>query len=150
MDSHDFAKWMREEHHKVDALSRALKEKVSLIPRTGHKVWLEELRSRFEHLRAHMHKHMALEERDGYLPMVTERRPTLSREVDRLKHEHSELSRIMDRIRDELHDLTPDDPLLIEDCCARIDRLLGFVRNHEEHENLLVLSVFDDDLGLND
>ena len=41
---------------------------------------------------------MALEESDGYMASVLERRPTLAPQVDELKHEHAELARIMDGV----------------------------------------------------
>lgn len=150
MNAKDLAQWMHEEHDKVHELAARLLETTVTIPRIKRDEWLTRLRERFEHLRAHLHQHMALEERDGYLPSVSLKRPTLSGEVDRLKHEHEELIRVMDGIRNDLNALTEDDQLLIRDCCRRIENLIGFIEKHEQDENLIVLSVFNDDMGTKD
>lgn len=142
--------WIREEHEKVDDLIHSLRHQVGSAPRAGLPGWIRETQDRFDHLRAHLQKHMALEEADGYLKEVVDRRPTLSREVDRLAHEHREMSKIMASIHEHLHHLTPEDPLLIRDCCLRIQALLGYVERHEDFENVLVTSVFSQDIGSKD
>ncbi len=150
MKPQEFAKWMREEHDRVHDLALKLREAVAKIPRVNRGEWLTQLRERFEHLRAHLHKHMALEEQDGYLPTVATHRPTLSGEVDRLRHEHDEIVKIMEGIRRDMHELTENDPLLIRDCCRRLENLIGFIEHHEQDENLIVLSAFTDEIGTKD
>ena len=97
-----------------------------------------------------MTKHMALEERDGYMLPVVEHRPALSREVERLAHEHREFTLIMEIIHRTLSELGPDDQLIIRDCCHRIHDFLLYVEHHKNEENLMVLSVFTDDIGTKD
>ncbi len=150
MATRDIASWMQTEHAKVERLADRLKEWVAIIPRAGTQSWLEETRTRFEPLRAHLIKHMAMEEKEGYLVSVGERRPTLTPNADRLQHEHHELSRIMNGIHHDLRDLKPDDLLLIRDCCLRITNLLGYVEHHEEAENMLITFVFTQDIGAKD
>ncbi|MHC4236449.1 MAG: hemerythrin domain-containing protein [Planctomycetota bacterium] len=86
MTSRDIAQWMRHEHEIVEDLAHKLREIVAAVPRAGLDEWIANLRERFDHIRAHLHKHMAMEEHDGYMAAVLERRPTLAEEVDRLKH----------------------------------------------------------------
>ena len=150
MDAAKIAQWMREEHEKVENLIDRLKEQVAVVPRANLGKWIEEVGDRFEHFRAHMVKHMALEEREGYLTAVTERRPTLSREVERLQHEHEELQKIMESVYQAVGQLAAEDRLLVRDCCARIENLLGYVERHEDDENLLVTQAFARDIGTND
>ena len=150
MDTDKIAQWMREEHVKVENLSDRLREQVAVVPRTNLGKWIEEVRDRFEHFRAHMVKHMALEESEGYLTAVTERRPTLSREVERLHHEHAELEKIMESVYHGLGGVGADDRLLVRDCCTRIGSVLGYVERHEDDENLLVTQAFARDIGTND
>ncbi len=147
METKDFANWLKEEHQRAGELAGVLREKVCCVPRTGHENWLGELREDFDHLRAHLQKHMALEERDGYLPTVLEHRPTLSGEVDQLRNEHRELARLMDGIHQALHEVQTADGLIIRDCCSRIGNFLGYIEQHESRENALVLSVFTNDIG---
>ena len=150
MDAAKIAQWMREEHEKVENLIDRLKEQVAVVPRANLGKWIEEVGDRFEHFRAHMVKHIALEEREGYLTAVTDRRPTLSREVERLQHEHEELQKIMESVYRAVGELAAEDRLLVRDCCARIENLLGYVERHEDDENLLVTQAFARDIGTND
>lgn len=147
MNAQELARWLRDEHEKVNELMALLREKVAAAPQTNQQKWIEGARRAFEHLRAHHIKHIALEEQDGYMATVVQRRPAVEREVERLAHEHGELRTIMDRIHDELDALRPEDHLLIRDCCARVHNLLSYVEHHENAENLLVLTAFTDDLG---
>lgn len=143
-------RWIQKEHEKVDALIAALRAQVAAVPKAGLSTWIGDTQRQFEHLRAHLIRHMALEESDGYLVEVIERRPTLSKEVDRLEHEHREMAKIMESVHQVLSSVTPEDPLLLEDCCSRIRALLGYVERHEDFENLLVTSVFSRDIGSKD
>jgi len=150
MTTKDVADWMREEHAKVEELANRLRTKVATIPRSGLEDWLTDLRSQFREVREHLLKHMALEEEGGYLVAVLDRRPTLSGEVERLRHEHAELTRILDDLDGTLQDVTVADRLLLTDCCQRLAHLLGYVADHETRENLMVISVFTHDIGTKD
>ena len=145
----DLITWLREEHTKVRNLLDRLREKVGVVPRANLGPWIEEVRDRFDHLRAHLTKHMALEEFEegGYLSAVLERRPALSEKVEWLKHQHAEFIRIMDGIHRAVHELTPEDRLLVRDCCRRIEDLLSYIDDHDDDENMLVTYAFTQDLG---
>ncbi len=151
MSEEDLASWMREEHDRVDVVAHAVRERISSIPRGRDRApWIASLSKEFDHLRAHLLKHFALEEREGYLIPVLERRPTLSAEVHRLKQEHDEMQHIFDGIHNQFKMVTPESNLLIRDLCARIRDVLQFVHEHEERENLLVTFVFTQDIGSKD
>jgi hypothetical protein len=98
MNAKKLAEWIREEQEKISGITRQLLEKISVVPRTGHDRWLADVRTLFEHYRAHTIRHIALEEQDGYLSPVTEARPFLSKEVDRLHHEHQEMVRLIENV----------------------------------------------------
>lgn len=150
MKAEDIGQWMREEHAKVEELADRLRERVGVVPRLNLERWLREVRHQFEHFRAHMVRHMALEEHNGYMSAVVERRPTLSPQVDRLNHEHLELSRLLETIHAALGQIGPDDRLLVRDCCRRIGELLNYIEHHENDENMLVTFVFTQDIGTKD
>lgn len=150
MTTHNIAVWLRQEHDKVRDLSNELQGEVAVVPRANLGAWIQKVRDRFEHFRGHLTKHMALEEREGYLPVVTQHRPTLAPEVDRLLHEHVEVVRIMEDIHHALAELKPEDGLLIRDCCARIGSLLSYVAHHEDLENNLVSAALTQDIGTKD
>lgn len=142
--------WIRDENVKVSDLSNRLRERTAVVPRSNLNVWITDAQTRFEHFRAHMIRHMALEEQEGYLPIVMERRPGLAPEVERLQHEHKELIYLMRGIHTVLHELTPEDRLQVRDCCRRIEDLLAYVEHHEALENNLLLSVCSEDIGTKD
>ncbi len=150
MNAQEFARWMRDEHEIVKGLCGRVLERVAIVPQANQQKWIEEVRDAFDHLRAHLIKHFALEEQDGYLVSVVQRRPSLSREVDRLAHEHREITRILDDVHHAVHELRAEDSLLIRDCCNRIQNLLQYLERHESDENFLVITAFTDDIGGND
>ena len=149
MKTRDLARWMREEHEKVSDLVHLVRKHIAVPPRSDRSQWVLEARSCFRRLGEHLSKHMALEERDGYMQFVLERRPTLAPQVEKLKHEHEELARIMDGVHKAVADLMPDDKLRVRDCCDRIRNLLSYVEHHENAENMLVTFVFTYDMGAN-
>ncbi len=145
-----YAAWLRDEHQKVADLSAEIRDHIVWVPYAALQGWLKELTARFEKLRAHLQKHMALEEKGGYLSNVLELRPTLSDAVAQLRNEHRQMSILMDGICVLLSKMTPNDPLLAREACKRIMNLLNYVEHHNSQENLIVLSVFTDDIGTKD
>lgn len=150
MTTDDFVVRVRREHDRVNELSDQLRQKVAVVPRSGTAPWLASVRECFEHFRAHMYKHMALEERDGYMDAVVTRRPTLSPHVDRLRHEHVQFCRILDGLHTSFESLQPEERLLALDCCRRVEALLGYIQRHEDDENTLVGYAFTQDVGTTD
>jgi len=150
MEPQQLAQWMQKEHAQVQDVANCLRERVCAIPRSCVAQWLDDLRDQFERFRAHLQKHMAMEEHEGYMTSVLERRPTLSRQVDMLKHEHAETTKLMTSIHHELAAITEDDRLTMRDCCNRIRHLMDAVEEHEKEENLIVSYAFTCDIGTKD
>ena len=150
MNTAELARWLREEHDRVEEMAQRLRRLVAAVPRARVEQWIARLRKDFEHLRAHLTKHMALEEHDGYFACVRQRRPALDAEVVRLEHEHVELGQLMDGIRGALGQLTKNDLLLLRSACARVTDLLNYVGHHEKEEQLLATYVFTQDIGTKD
>lgn len=150
MNPEMLASWIQTEHAKIDALAIELQEKVAVIPRAHQQRWIADVRASFEEFADCVHRHQSLEEQDGYMTAVVDERPSLSHEVDRLAHEHGELAQLMNGIKRQLSELTPDDALLIRDACRRIQNLLLYLEHHTKEENLMVMSVFQLDLGTDD
>ena len=146
----ELAEWMKTEGEKVDTLGQRLREHIVLIPSGSLESWLRELNERFDHFAGHLRRMMHIEEEDGYLTPVVEQRPTLSKQVEVLRHQHDELRRLTDELERTLRGLTPEDQLLIRDCCTRLQVFLGHVARHEEHENHIVLYSFTQDIGTHD
>jgi len=147
MNAQELARWLSAEHEIVTKLMTDLGDRVAVAPRTNHAKWLEDVRRSFDHLRAHMVKHIALKEQGGYLVPVVQRRPAFATEVSRLAHEHGEMIQIMDGIHQTLQAVRPEDQLIIRDICHRVMGLLSYLEHHENAENLLVFSAFTEDIG---
>jgi len=150
MNVEEYARWMREEHERCQDLAQKLRERIGIVPKAGLDGVLKDVRDRFEHIRAHLTRHIALEERGGYMALVLAERPSLSREVERLRHHHGEFTRLMTGIFESLSMLTGADRLLIRDTFKRIELLLSYIEEHEAQENLIALSAFTDDIGTKD
>lgn len=150
MTSREVAQWMREEHAAVEELIATLRDRSAIVPRVNQKRWLEEMSAHIEKFSSHLRKHFDLEEDGGYLEAVTHRQPSLHPEIERLRHEHDEIGKLLHSIERDLRHTTEADRLMIAHCCCRIENLIHQIKDHEDRENLMVVSVFNDDLGTKD
>lgn len=147
MNPGELAKWMQEERDAFRTLTKVIKQHVAAIPDSNLGEWLHGLRSAFDRLEAHLKRNFDAQETGGYMQNLLELRPTMSREVDRLKHEHHELQHMSDRIRADLSETRAEDRLLVGDACARVLRFVAIVGQHEQRENTITLLVFNEELG---
>lgn len=138
------------EHESLNCLMDELREVIAVVPRSGLAPWIERLRDRFAHFEAHFVKLMALEEHGEYLTPVLESRPTLTCEVNRLKHEHNEFLRLMESVRHQAQQLQESDFILARDWCCRVSRLLSYVEQHEHEEDLILIDGVSRDIGVKD
>lgn len=140
--------WMLEENAKVHQLSGELREIVSQPPRGSRAAWIKDLQGRFGDFAGHLRWHERMEENGGYLTQVAELRPTLSKAVETIRHEHQELTTILEEVQAAVESLTATDNLVLRDCCRRIEHFLSWIERHEEHENHIVIYAFTQDLGM--
>lgn len=138
------------EHQKLLGLMDELRAEVAVVPRSGLQPWIDRIQDRFGHFEAHFVKHMALEEQGGYLAPVLEERPTLAKEVSRLKHEHDEFLRLMESVRQQAQKLEDNDSVLPREWCWRVTRLLACIEQHEHEEDLLLIDGLSRDIGVKD
>lgn len=150
MTSDPIAVALQKEHRLVTRLMVEINEQIVRLPSQVSTEWLEDLKRMFGRFRVHMKNHMDAEEVDGFMAPVLERRPTLWREVEHLRHEHVEMAKLFDEVFSELQAVEPEQRLLLADTCHRIQHLISAIEHHEEHEELLVTFVFSQDLGAND
>ncbi|MGD8450781.1 MAG: hemerythrin domain-containing protein [Phycisphaerae bacterium] len=143
MATTDIVRWLRDEHNHSQEHADELRGTVAHLPRGDRRTWLSELREQFDGFTACVRQRMSRMEEGGYLQPVLQARPDLAKQVELLTHEHTELVRLIDSIHHAVHQLSPDDNLLLRDCCRRIETLLSWVERHEEHENHIVLYVFN-------
>lgn len=150
MQAREVAKWISEEHAQVMEQMYLLRKSLAIPPETSRAAWLPDLRRCFQSLATHLNQHMELEESGGYMQEILQLRPTLTREVERLSHEHVEMRRLIEQIDSALGDLEPKDGLLIRHAIARIGMFLAYVEQHKTEEEHLVMAVFTNDIGVGD
>ncbi len=138
---------LQEEHKALRQLTQMLKEHIAAMSGTSTGQWLDGLRTGFDRLHAHVTRTFAMKEEDDYLAAILRERPTLAKQVEAIKAENPQLQRMADGIRAELADLSSEERLLVADVCARIQRYLAVVAQHEQRENMIVLFAFNQDLG---
>ncbi len=144
------ARMLRQERHVQAELMRVIRQHLIRVPGVQPGEWLDGLRIAFERLREHLIRILSAKEKGGYLKVVTDVMPTLSDEVEAIRREHAELLHMADRILTDLRDTKADQPMLIADACARIQRFMAVVEGHDQKETMLTLFVFSQDLHAED
>lgn len=143
----ELAEWMRNEHLALVDLNKVIRQHIAAKPEVVLAEWLRGLKLAFERLRAHLERHFAAKEEDGYLSMVVEQRPTLSGQVEKMRREHGEILQMAGRILEEAAEVQPENRLLVADICARIQRFMAVVADHDQREVMLTMFVFSQDIG---
>ena len=143
----ELAEWMKSEHQALHELNRVIKEHMAQRPDVGLGDWLKGLKLAFERLRVHLERNFSAQEQGGYLSVVTEKRPSLASQVEAIRGEHEQILKMCSDIINDLEQTPPDHKLIINDICARIDRLMTVGDEHERREVMLTMAVCSMDLG---
>lgn len=138
---------LQEEHKALLQLSQMLKAHIASAPSSDPARWLDGLRVAFDRLHAHIARCIAMKEHDGYLGTILREAPALARQVEAIRAEHGQLLRLGAGVRTDLATVRPADRLVIDDLCARVERLLAVITQHEQRENMIVLFALNQDLG---
>jgi hemerythrin-like domain-containing protein len=110
---------------------------------------LASVRFVMQSLQRHLERQLALEEFDGYMEAVLESHPSLSGQIEKLKHEHDEFRSETYRIVSRLDSMTPTDGTNFEATCGEIRQLLVKLAEHSRKEvNLLQDSFLQEEVGL--
>jgi hemerythrin-like domain-containing protein len=150
MSPEALAKWMQSEHQALQELNKLIRQHIADMPEINRADWLRGLTVAYERLRAHLQRHFAAKQEDGYLRAVVEMRPTLSTQVERMRREHDEILRMAEWILRDLSEVMPDNRLLIADIGVRIQRFMAVMAEHEQREVMITMYVFSQDIGAND
>lgn len=147
MSPEELAEWMRHEHEALQSLNKILRQHIAGMPEVNLGDWLRGLQAGFERLRTHLERNFAAKESGGYLSIVVEKRPTLSPQVESIRREHGEILRMAEGILRDLEEVKPETRLLLGDVCARVQRFMAIVAQHDQRENMITLLVFNQDFG---
>lgn len=141
---------VRREHERLRDIKAALLAALDRSPNANPEQWLDEVIKKFEHYRAHLIQRVALSEIGGFLEVVLERRPTLSKQVDHLKASHAEMIEMAGATMKELRALDRKHPDSVRQASLLVKIALSEVKYHEEAEQLLVSFVFTQETGVGD
>lgn len=148
MTNSEVAERLRKEDRQLRELIGNLRSQLS-GGQTGSAAQAD-LRKVFEHLRAHMHRQMALAEVGGFLKEALESRPSMTADVDRLHREHMRVFKVIDALYVDLLQLKPDDGAGWSSCRARIGTCLKEIEAQEKAENIWAMEMFGEDIGAGD
>jgi hypothetical protein len=138
---------LQEEHRALLKLCQVVKAHIASQPQVDLGTWLDGLRVAFERLHAHVERCLDMKARDGYLATILQERPTFARRVAAIQAEQGQLLRMSESIRQDLAATKADEGLVVADLCARVERFITVVGQHEQRESLIVLFAFNQDIG---
>jgi hypothetical protein len=141
---------VRDEHERLREITQALNASLDQPKGEDLRPWLADVCKSFEHFRAHLIHRIALEEIGGFLDYVVEKRPDLVKQVNHLKEGHAKMIEMAGTTLGHLKELSPADLNPRGQARTYVKIMLSEVDYHEEVENLLVASVFNDDIGGSD
>ena len=145
MNDKEVIRKVRQEHARLRDIKASLLAVLDGAAEADAHRWLDELRDRFEHFRAHLIHRVALEEIGGFLNVVLRRRPTLSGQVAHLRESHSEMIEMAGETMAELRKLDASDPESVDQAALLVKMALSEVKYHEEAETLLVSFIFTEE-----
>jgi hemerythrin-like domain-containing protein len=150
MDPHTLAQQAMLEHQILKHLTGALEVSLNWVADgvDGSRK-LASVRFVMQSLQRHLERQLALEEFDGYMEAVLETNPSLSGQIEKLKHEHDEFRSATYRIVSRLDSMSPGDAAGFEAACDEIRQLLEKLAEHSRKEvNLLQESFLQEEVGL--
>jgi hypothetical protein len=106
----------------------------------------DRLLARLEETRAHVSEHFRLEEKGGYMDAVRKREPRLVPVIDQLANEHGELVQALDLLCARAKAAAT----AAESCQHELQRWIRRLHHHEERENDIVQTAYNDDVGAED
>jgi vacuolar-type H+-ATPase subunit I/STV1 len=124
-------------HKELDQLEEMI------LPLSSHSA--SEISSFLEKVQHEVTEHFSLEEKDGYMSGVLQKRPDLEATINYLLEEHGRLAQSMEEILAMAS--AGDDLSLIR---LKVKEWIRTIRHHESAENLLVLDASNFDIGVAD
>jgi hypothetical protein len=97
--------------------------------------------------RSHLERLMDLEERDGYMDIVLEKQPHLSKSVDALRHDHEDFRHEIGLIVQDLDRVSPTDQNNLNLICEKAVGILKKVDAHNRKESDIFQEAFEREEG---
>lgn len=140
------AAWM--EHQILDHVKQALRVTLDWkVPTVGVPRKLSSVQFTLRSFQRHLERMMNLEEQDGYMVFVAEKKPNMSIRVDQLARDHGRFRESIQRLVPAIESLCEYQHEGFEDICREINDLLDSVDRHDEEEVELLQETFLCDEG---
>jgi hypothetical protein len=146
--SHDIAQQTEVENGMLKLLMEGLRSTLAWqVPENNFSRKLSSLRFMAQSFHRHLDRVFVLEEFDGYMKLVEETAPHLSRTVDALKREHEKLRTGIRRIVHGLEQGSSTDYAMFANTCNELLVLLQNLDEHNKKEAALFQEAFERDEG---
>jgi hypothetical protein len=148
MDPNDMTAQIRVEHELLHHLSQGLKSTLAWrVQEPGASRKLSTLRFVAQSFQRHLERLLALEEYDGYMGLLGDAAPRLSRATDGLRREHEHFRMESRRILQQLERLLATDLPALGQVCDDLLALVCRVDDHSKKEIALMQETFGRDEG---
>jgi len=138
----------RMEHAILDHIKQALRVTLDWkAPSVGMARKLSSVQFTMKSFQRHLQRVMDLEEAEGSLRTVAEKRPHLDDAIRRLQREHVAIRAELAEIVPRLDAVSAADGHAVEEACAALARLLDRVDRHDGEEIRLLQEALLSDLG---
>ncbi|MEX0586874.1 MAG: hypothetical protein WD176_09525 [Pirellulales bacterium] len=136
------------EHQIIQHVKEALRLTLAWeVDAVGAARKLSSIQFTMQSLFRHLDRLMKIEEEDGYLSAVAERKPNLAIQVGELAGDHGLFRAEMERIEPVAMNTPSDDLVAMNDVCAQLHDLLGRLDVHDQAESDLLQAAFADEEG---
>ena len=134
----------QKEHEQLRERIKFLHQRIDVRPASA-----DEIAKLLRELRAALETHFRNEECDGFFDQIVTRAPQLSRQAQKLTHEHVDLLQQTDALI-HLADGSAGEPICPATLAAQFHDFSKLLMHHESEENGMLQSAYQDDLGTKD
>ncbi|MCA9260185.1 MAG: hypothetical protein KDA61_13330 [Planctomycetales bacterium] len=137
------------EHQILEHLKRALRVTLEWkTPSVGLARKVSSVQFTVKSFHRHLERVMNLEEVDGYMRAVAERKPYLDERLGKLRQQHAEFRQRMGQLCPQLENANESEPDKFESLCRDVLSLLGEIDEHDREEiEILQESMLSDEGG---
>lgn len=100
-----------------------------------------------ESFQRYLERLFSLEEYDGYMAVVQDKRPHWDRRIEELRGQHEEFRQTIRRVTTRLERITPDERSTFENLCHELVKLIKDIAEHNNREDELLEDAFNVDDG---
>lgn len=138
----------RMEHQILDHIKQALRVTLEWkTPAVGLARKLSSVQFTLKSFQRHLQRVIEVEEADGYMRVVADRRPNLDAPIRRLQQEHREFAARLAELAPRLEACSPYDGQTLDELCAALSELLDRVDRHDCEEIKLLQESMLSDIG---